>query len=64
MTELQVDTADTRIPRWLPWAFLGLLVLPFHPYWVDFEQVRRGLLLLLAGGTLLVWPSLPRSCSG
>ncbi|MCC7063621.1 MAG: O-antigen ligase family protein [Planctomycetes bacterium] len=60
MSELQVDTADTRIPRWLPWVFLGLLVLPLHPYWVDFEQVRRGLLLVLAGATALLWPRLPR----
>lgn len=48
------------LPRWLPWVFVGALVLPFHPFWLDFEQVRRGLLLLLAGGTLLLWPRLPR----
>lgn len=46
------------LPRWLPWAFLLLLVLPFHPLWVDFEQVRRGLLLVLAGGALLLLPQL------
>ncbi|HEU4418065.1 MAG TPA: hypothetical protein VFT55_03950 [Planctomycetota bacterium] len=40
-------------PRWLPWLFLPLLALPFHPYWADFEQVRRGLLLVLAGACLL-----------
>lgn len=37
---------------------LGLLVLPFHPFWLDFEQVRRGLLLVLAGGCLLAMRSL------
>jgi O-antigen ligase len=36
-------------PRWLPWLLLGLLLLPFHPYWLDFEQVRRGLLLVVVG---------------
>jgi tetratricopeptide (TPR) repeat protein len=46
------------LPRWLPWVFLPLLVLPFHPLWVDFEQVRRGLLLVLAGGALLLLPRL------
>src|SRR5512134_2193709 len=40
-------------PRRLQWLFLPLLVLPFHPYWVDFEQVRRGLLLVLAGVCLV-----------
>ena len=40
-------------PRWLPWLFLPLLVLPFHPYWADFEQVRRGLLLVLVGACLI-----------
>lgn len=48
------------LPRWAPWLLLPLLVLPFHPYWVDFEQVRRGLLLLLGGAALLLWPRLPR----
>jgi len=52
--------AGGAVPRWLPWAFVLLLVLPFHPYWVDFEQVRRGLLLVLAGATLLLVPSLGR----
>ena len=47
-------------PKWLPWAFLGLLVLPFHPLWIDFEQVRRGLLLALAGAALCALPRLPR----
>ena len=46
-------------PKWLPWAFLGLLVLPFHPLWIDFEQVRRGLLLALAGAALCALPRLP-----
>ncbi len=48
------------LPRWAPWLLVTLLVLPFHPYWVDFEQVRRGLLLLLGGTALLLWPTLPR----
>ena len=47
-------------PKWLPWVFLGLLVLPFHPLWIDFEQVRRGLLLVMAGGALCALPCLPR----
>ena len=51
------------LPRWLPWLFVGLLVLPFHPLWIDFEQVRRGLLLVLAGACLLLLPGLPR-CRG
>lgn len=45
-------------PRALAWLFLAALVLPFHPYWVDFEQVRRGLLLVLAGGCLALLPRL------
>lgn len=48
------------VPGWLPAAVLALLVLPFHPYWIDFELARRGLLLALAGTLLLLWPSLPR----
>jgi O-antigen ligase len=60
MTMLPAAPATTTVPRWLPWTFLGLLVLPFHPYWVDFEQVRRGLLLLLAGLSLVLLPRLPR----
>ncbi|MFT4516361.1 MAG: hypothetical protein ACI91B_005085, partial [Planctomycetota bacterium] len=42
-----------QAPAWvrlgLPWICLGLLVLPFHTLWVDAEQVRRGLLLMLTG---------------
>jgi O-antigen ligase len=45
-------------PTWPTWLLLGLLVLPFHPLWVDFEQVRRGLLLLLAGAALVLRPRL------
>ncbi|MCA8967683.1 MAG: hypothetical protein KDC48_22570 [Planctomycetes bacterium] len=45
-------------PTWLLWSFLVLLVVPFHPYWVDFEQLRRALLLLLSGATLLFLPRL------
>ncbi|MGK0263812.1 MAG: hypothetical protein ACI8UD_002465 [Planctomycetota bacterium] len=51
-------------PAWarlgLPWICLGLLVLPFHTLWVDAEQVRRGLLLMLTGAALIVLPRLPR----
>jgi O-antigen ligase/tetratricopeptide (TPR) repeat protein len=36
----------------LPAAFLLLLVLPFHPYWLDFELARRGLLLVGCGGVV------------
>ena len=48
------------MPRPLPWVWLALLVLPFHPAWIDFEQVRRGMLLVLAGAVLVVLPRLPR----
>jgi tetratricopeptide (TPR) repeat protein len=51
-------TPDGSLPRWLPWTFVLLLVLPFQPFWIDFEQVRRGLLLVLAGGCLLLLPRL------
>ena len=51
--------APGSAPRWLVWVALGLLVLPFHPLWVDFEQVRRGVLLLLAGAALFGWRRLP-----
>ena len=48
-----------RAPRRFAAAlWLSALVLPFHPLWVDFEQVRRGLLLLLAGTSLILLPSL------
>ena len=47
------------VRRWLPWVCLGLLVLPFHTLWIDFEQVRRGLLLLLTGTALIALPKLP-----
>ena len=46
------------LPRWLAWAFVALLALPFCPFWVDFEQVRRALLLALAGASLLLLPRL------
>lgn len=50
MTAGAAAAPDTgSAPRWLPWLLLGLLVLPFHPFWLDFEQVRRGLLLLVVG---------------
>jgi O-antigen ligase len=36
--------------RWLPALLLGLLALPFDPFWIDFERARRGLLMLIAAG--------------
>lgn len=42
------------------WLLLLLLVLPFHPLWTDLEQVRRGLLLVLAGALLVGSRALPR----
>jgi O-antigen ligase len=47
------------VPRWLAALFFGLLVLPFHPQWIDFEQVRRGQLLVLTGLALVLLPRLP-----
>ena len=58
MTEPPVE--PVRSPAWLPWVVLGLLALPFHPLWVDFEQVRRGLLLALTGALLCGLPGLDR----
>ena len=58
MTEAASER-PSRILRLLPWACFGLLALPFHPLWVDFEQVRRGLLLLFTGAVLVAWPRLP-----
>lgn len=46
-------------PRWLAATFVALLAIPFHPLWVDAEQARRALLLLAAGGALLLCPRLP-----
>lgn len=43
---------------WLAWACFGLLTLPFHPLWIDFEQVRRGVLLVFAGAALVFAPAL------
>lgn len=70
MTEAAVEHPGTPpsnlepVPAWmrlgLPWIYLGLLVLPFHTLWVDFEQVRRGLLLMLTGAALLTFQRLPR----
>ncbi len=34
---------------WLAAILLLLLAVPFHPYWQNFEQARRGLLLMLVG---------------
>lgn len=50
---------DDAGPSWLAWLWFGALALPFHPLWTDFEQVRRGLLLVIAGTTtlgLMWWP--------
>ncbi len=52
--------ASDSSPTWAPWAVLALLVLPFHPLWVDFEQVRRGLLLVVTGALLCGLPGLRR----
>jgi O-antigen ligase len=49
-----------RLVALWPWFATGLLVVPFHPHWVDFEQARRGLWLLLAGLAWLCAPGLPR----
>ncbi|MBL8724493.1 MAG: O-antigen ligase family protein [Planctomycetes bacterium] len=49
-----------RLAALWPWLATGILVLPCHPHWVDFEQARRGLWLLLAGLVWLCAPGLPR----
>lgn len=61
MTRTPANAAPGQpaLPRWLPWAFVLLLVVPFHPGWVDFEQVRRGLLLLTCGAAMLLFRRLP-----
>ena len=51
-------------PSWLPWVCLGLLTLPFHPLWIDFEQVRRGALLVLAGALFAAHRRLPKVQGG
>lgn len=51
--------AGPALPRWLVWALPLALALPFHPLWVDFEQVRRGLLLVLTGVALIAARRLP-----
>lgn len=58
MNAAAAEPAATALPAWLVAGLFGLLVLPFHPYWLDFEQVRRGLLLVLTGGCLLAMRSL------
>ncbi|MEO6597534.1 MAG: O-antigen ligase family protein [Planctomycetota bacterium] len=60
MTGLAASNPAAPGNRWLPWLFLGLLVLPFDPFWLDFEQVRRGMLLVLGGLLLVFWPGLQR----
>ncbi|MBL8756175.1 MAG: O-antigen ligase family protein [Planctomycetes bacterium] len=52
-------SSGAPVPRGLVWTLLVLLVVPFDPFWIDFEQVRRGLLLVLAGACLLLQPRLP-----
>jgi putative inorganic carbon (HCO3(-)) transporter len=54
-------SAGSTAPRWLAGAFVALLAIPFHPLWIDAEQVRRALLLLAAGVVLLACPRLPRA---
>lgn len=54
-----VPAARPALPRWLAWAFPLLLALPFHPLWVDFEQARRGILLVLTGMALIAARRLP-----
>lgn len=47
--------AGARAPAWfryLPAAFLTLLAVPFQVFWLDFELVRRGVLLVLCGVVL------------
>jgi O-antigen ligase/tetratricopeptide (TPR) repeat protein len=51
--------ATTPRSRWaglLMLAFVLALTLPFDPCWLDFEQSRRALLLVLLGATALVAP--------
>ena len=62
MTEPDRDAE--RAPSWLPWVCLGLLTLPFHPLWIDFEQVRRGALLVLAGALFAAQRRLPKVQGG
>ncbi|MFK7742339.1 MAG: O-antigen ligase family protein [Planctomycetota bacterium] len=54
------STDPQRAGRVLAWLFLPLLTLPFHPLWVDFEQVRRGLLLAFVGIGLIACTTLRR----
>jgi O-antigen ligase/tetratricopeptide (TPR) repeat protein len=53
-------TGVERHSIWPLLLALGLLVLPFHPFWTDFEQVRRGLLSVLAGVCLVAHRALPQ----
>ncbi len=46
------EPARTAVPGVVTWVFLVLLVLPLDPFWLDAEQARRGLLLVLAGTAL------------
>lgn len=64
MSDAAAARPDADAPAWvrlgLPWICIGLLTLPFHTLWIDFEQVRRGLLLILTGAALVAFPKLPR----
>jgi tetratricopeptide (TPR) repeat protein len=60
MTASAFETEPPRtLPAWLAPVGIGLLVVPFHPLWLDFEQVRRGVLLVLTGAALLLLRRLP-----
>ena len=64
MTKASADSgSNSESSVWtktgLPLICLGILVLPFHTLWIDFEQVRRGLLLMLTGAVLIAYPKLP-----
>ncbi|MEC7582822.1 MAG: O-antigen ligase family protein [Planctomycetota bacterium] len=48
--------APRALPGWLPWLFVALLVAPFDPYWIDFENARRAQLLALSGLAITLWP--------
>ncbi len=58
MNGAAVAPSRPELPTWCLLTFFTLLVVPFHPYWLDFEQVRRGLLLGLSGVCLIALPRL------
>ena len=55
-TALDASMAPRALPGWLPWLFVALLVAPFDPYWIDFENARRAQLLALSGLAITLWP--------